>query len=550
MDLKKHNAGQNASPLDTDSRNRLFSGGPVIAFTYKTGTAKPVVEVSSNIFAQFGYTAQQFIAGELNWFSLIHPQDSRQRRRKLYEEMKNFGDSFEAEYRVKKADGAYKWVYERSVPARNSNGQVELFHGYLLGIAKKKEETKIAVPNTSDEKPYQELVEEANVIMMSILQTGEILFINEFGAKFFGYTREELLHQSYKEMLLPRYESAGRDLWQLYDELFSQPFCHQRCCLENVRRDGRRIWVDWANNLIKSVDGSLMLITVGVDATARKRAEASLKLNYERFRRNKLINDMLERRISENDFFSIMEKEGYQLTPPLICCWILFGMEDERLNSLKEDRLEWQAWKDTVTELLAAHTGGLAWHNEYGIAVMKSAPALPRRTNNSFSILWTETIVGIVQDAFRGMRYTIGISSVQKEAVDIYRQAREAAVVGPLLHPEQQVHYWQSLGVSKLIFEHINSQSGKEFIRECLGPLIEKASQRNKEWLRTLEEIISGDSINLIAERLHVHPKTIIFRKRKIEQLLRISVDDPEMRLNLAVALKLRRLQEIKVNWT
>lgn len=549
MDFEKH-AGPALSPLYMDSQINLFAGGPVIAFTYRLRTAKPIVEVSTNIFAEFGYTAQQFIAGELNWFSLIHPQDSRQRRRKLYHAMRNFSSFFEAEYRIKKADGAYAWVYERSVPIRNNFGKIELFQGYLLGIVEKTVPNEAKPQRIAVEKPYQELVEEANVIMMSVLPTGEILFINEFGAKFFGYTREELVHQSYKELLLPRYESAGRDLWLVYDELFSQPSRHQRCCVENVRSDGRRIWIDWANSLVKSVNGSLMLIAVGVDATARKRAEASLKLNYERFRRNKLINDMLERRIAENDFFAIMEKEGYQLTSPLICCWILFCIEDERLNSLKEDRLEWQSWKDTVTEVLAAHTGGLAWHNEHGIAVMKSAPGLPRRTNNSFSILWTETIVGIVQDAFRGMRYTIGISSVQKEAVDIYRQAREAAVVGPLLHPEQQIHYWQSLGVSKLIFAHINSQSGKEFIRECLGPLIEKSTQRNKEWIRTLEEIISGDSINLIAERLHVHPKTIIFRKRKIEQLLRISVDDPEMRLNLAVALKLRRLQEIKVNWT
>jgi DNA-binding PucR family transcriptional regulator len=62
--------------------------------------------------------------------------------------------------------------------------------------------------------------------------------------------------------------------------------------------------------------------------------------------------------------------------------------------------------------------------------------------------------------------------------------------------------------------------------------------------LMTLQEFLSGDTMSVMAARLHVHPKTLAFRKRKIEKLLQIDLDDPEQRLILLLPSSLKQLRK------
>lgn len=521
------------------TENNLFTGGPVVVYKWRPGTGNQIEYLSPNLAKQFGYQPKEFLLGKLHYASLIHPEDQGIWVNAIRVGLTQEKPFFEMEYRIRKSDGEYRWVYDYVVTVRDATGRVKSCHGYILDITGRKNSEKALQENA---KKYRELVEDANVIAMHLNEKGQILFINEFGLKFFGRQPSELLHHSFKDTLLPQFESSGRNLWDAFDDMFNNPAKYTTSVFEHTARDGRRVWVEWTNRLFRDLaNGQSRLVTVGFDVTARQRAEIALKFHYERQRRNQLIYDVLDSRISEKEFFAGAEKEGFRLETPLICCFVIFDFSNSRLKFLEEDREEFHNWVETAVDLVKARLGGLVWYAKPGISILKHIPATGSATDQT---KWVTNLPSVMKDVFRGVDCVIGISTVHAEIKTIYREAREAARIGPIFQPDKQIFRWRDLGISKLIFQQANTDDGKVFVKEWIGPLIEKPSSKNQELLSTLKELISGDTINAIANRLHIHPKTLVFRKGKIEKILQVNIDDPEIRLNIAAALKLKQLQK------
>ncbi len=395
------------------------------------------------------------------------------------------------------------------------------------------------------EKRYRDIIKDAQIIIMNIDEAGRILFVNEFGSGYFGYKPSELINRLLKDTLLPEFESTGRNLWRYYQKLFKDSANNQQLICEVVKRDGRRAWVEWINRLqIDKATGSASIVAVGIDITARRRAEALAKTTYEKRRCDKMLEEVIENRISEAAFFSLSEDLGCPLEPPLICCTVALDTADERLKAVRQDPEEWQAWLDTAISLIRSRIGGLSWHADHGLVVLHPPARKGRTKALPDDAAWVEKIETIIKDVFRGVEYVVGVSAAHCEIKTVYRQSGEAVRIGPVFHPQKRIHYWRDLGVNRLLIDQAASAAGLAFIQDYLGPLLENPSSRNEEWLMTLQEIISGDSMNAMAARLHIHPKTLAFRKIRIKRLLQLEIDDPEQRLNLAVALKLKQLRE------
>lgn len=125
------------------------------------------------------------------------------------------------------------------------------------------------------EKKYRELVEAANSLILTCDTAGNITFINDFGERFFGFSREELLGRNVVGTIVPPVESSGRDLAQLIGEIHRDPDRFRDNENENITKDGRRVWVRWANKEILDGQGTLVgILAIGNDITERKHAEA------------------------------------------------------------------------------------------------------------------------------------------------------------------------------------------------------------------------------------------------------------------------------------
>ena len=134
---------------------------------------------------------------------------------------------------------------------------------------------------------YQELVENANSIILRWSRNGEITFMNEFGLKFFGYTEEEILGRQVIGTIVPENESTGRDLRPLMDKIKSNPKDFEQNINENMCRSGDRVWISWTNKAVLDSQGQVLeVLSIGSDITERKLADKKLQETIESLRKS------------------------------------------------------------------------------------------------------------------------------------------------------------------------------------------------------------------------------------------------------------------------
>src|SRR4030066_2491997 len=103
---------------------------------------------------------------------------------------------------------------------------------------------------------------------------------------FFGYTEEEMLGCCVVGTILPETEASGRDLDFMIKDIGIHPEKYINNENENMRRNGERVWVAWANKAIRDGNGNVIeILCVGNDITERRRLEILLSESEERYRR-------------------------------------------------------------------------------------------------------------------------------------------------------------------------------------------------------------------------------------------------------------------------
>jgi PAS domain S-box-containing protein len=128
------------------------------------------------------------------------------------------------------------------------------------------------------ERKYHELVEHANSIILHWQRDGRIIFLNEFGQSFFGYTESEIRGRHVIGTIVPETESSGRDLEKLMQEICANPSAFEQNINENMRRNGEHVWIAWTNKVILNSKGEVAeILSVGTDITERRRAEEALR---------------------------------------------------------------------------------------------------------------------------------------------------------------------------------------------------------------------------------------------------------------------------------
>jgi PAS domain S-box-containing protein len=188
----------------------------------------------------------------------------------------NFGDiSQNVEVMLINAEGRRKWISVNAAPMRDENDRITsaivIFNEITL---RKESEEALRV----SEEQYRELVQNANSLIVKLDIKGRIIFMNEYALNFFGYTEEEILDKPITGTLVPEKESTGRDLEELITQLLSNPDDFAANENENVRGDGKRVWMAWTNRPIYNDAGDLSgVLCIGNDISERKQLETQLR---------------------------------------------------------------------------------------------------------------------------------------------------------------------------------------------------------------------------------------------------------------------------------
>ena len=202
------------------------------------------------------------------WAEGVHPQDL-DRCFKIYTSSFDRRLPFEMEYRLRRHDGVYRWIFDRGVPYTDDTGDFLGYIGSCVDVTDRREAEDTR--HKSDEQ-FRLLVQQVNDYAILMLDpAGHVVSWNEGARKIKGYTADEILGRSFEAFYpaeavasgFPRYELevAARD-GRFEDEGW------------RVRKDGSRFWANVVITAIRDATDSLVgYAKVTRDLTARREAE-------------------------------------------------------------------------------------------------------------------------------------------------------------------------------------------------------------------------------------------------------------------------------------
>lgn len=118
---------------------QLFNGGPTVIFRWRAESSWPVEYVSPNVFEELGYTPLEFTSGKIPYSSIVHPDDMTWLNAEIAAYYATGRTEFEQEYRIRHADGRYRWFYDFSSVTWNTDGEVMGYRGYIQDITERKQ---------------------------------------------------------------------------------------------------------------------------------------------------------------------------------------------------------------------------------------------------------------------------------------------------------------------------------------------------------------------------------------------------------------------------
>jgi purine catabolism regulator len=135
------------------------------------------------------------------------------------------------------------------------------------------------------------------------------------------------------------------------------------------------------------------------------------------------------------------------------------------------------------------------------------------------------------------------LATVVQRIPQSYREAQQALEIGRRLFGEGNLHSFARLGIYRLLFHLYGHEELSDFYQETLGPLQESDKHSNSALIETLEGFFRcNGNLSETARAMHLHRNSLLYRLRRIEELLDRSLEDPELRLSLQIALKIRHM--------
>ena len=159
--VKKHGRVQRAL-RESEMRFRyLIDRVPVIVWSARPDST---MEYINDTCAEFTGLAMQKLLDE-GWHEVVHPDDM-DRLKDIYLPAFEARRSFMAEYRVRRADGVYRWLLAIGVPRHAPNGDFEGFSGCDIDITERKDaEILIQQSSTALEMSNRDIQQLAGMLL-------------------------------------------------------------------------------------------------------------------------------------------------------------------------------------------------------------------------------------------------------------------------------------------------------------------------------------------------------------------------------------------------
>jgi two-component system, cell cycle sensor histidine kinase and response regulator CckA len=207
-----------------------------------------------------GYPKAEFDSRQLKWCDLVHPEDLDMFRGAFKQALNN-DKSYVREYRIRKKDGEIAWIQARGQIFCDVADQVEYVSGVFFDItARKVAETLIQ----QERQRFFSLLDMLPATVCLVAPDHTLPFANRQFREVFGGPQGRTCHELIHGKPMPCDECNLREILET-----RKPVEWERTSLEG------RIYHVY-NYPFADIDGSPMILKLGIDITSRKALEAQL----------------------------------------------------------------------------------------------------------------------------------------------------------------------------------------------------------------------------------------------------------------------------------
>lgn len=251
-----------------------------------------------------------------------------------------------------------------------------------------------------------------------------------------------------------------------------------------------------------------------------------------------LFNNIIHNDILNRDIINELLELEFNLDKPLFCCLINLNKKMKGDHEIIDADL-----KKEMIQLFSLLPNFIAWDSKGNIGLVYSLTE--KSSYETISILMTR-ISDLLKNHYPNMQFVIGVSNINQGPDSLknsYNQAFRALTTIESNNNTPTIQYYKDLGVNQLLTLLKGHPEINDFIDINLGKLIKYDEEKKGELVHTLEIFLkNNNNLKESADQLFIHPKTLVFRRNRIEEILAISLENYETRLALGIAIKLYKL--------
>jgi PAS domain S-box-containing protein len=192
--------------------------------------------------------------------TLIHPDDAANLQETINHSLAT-GESYATKYRVRRADGVYRWMEGRGEPLRDQNGAIVQWYGISIDID---DEVRAQEALRESENSLRELIETAPARIWCFSPDGEPTYWSRQLREFFGFDvddRDEPGRPRLSTLLkaTTHPDEADKVISLVKQNLVTgEPWMIRR---RQQHRDGEYRWVETHASAMRNADGAIVLWT-------------------------------------------------------------------------------------------------------------------------------------------------------------------------------------------------------------------------------------------------------------------------------------------------
>ncbi|MCB0323252.1 MAG: PAS domain S-box protein [Bdellovibrionales bacterium] len=267
---------------ESEARFRELAANLRAAFWLWDVQSKEMLYMSPAYEDIWGLSCEELYRDPTSWLDVVHPED-RPRIQAVYDRQAERGE-YSAEYRLLRRDGTLRWIWDRSFPIRDGEGNIYRIGGIAEDItARKTTEEALRQANTFLDSIVENI---PNMIFLKEAEQLRFVRLNRAGEELLGMRREALIGKNDAEFF-PEDQAAffiekDREVLskQALVDIPEEPV---------ETRRGTRILHTKKIPISNRNGEPAYLLGISEDITERKRVEAELRAAH----------DQLEQRVIE-----------------------------------------------------------------------------------------------------------------------------------------------------------------------------------------------------------------------------------------------------------